>query len=99
MLTLLVATALAAPPPAASAPKANVLILVVDTLRADVLGTYGEPSPTSPRIDALAKQSLVFDRAWTQYTWTLPSFISYTTSRFARTGASTPRALCRYAQT
>ena len=85
MLTLLVATALAAPPPAASAPKANVLILVVDTLRADVLGTYGEPSPTSPRIDALAKQSLVFDRAWTQYTWTLPSFISYTTSRFART--------------
>lgn len=73
------------PPPPASLPKGNVLILVVDTLRADAMGTYGEPSPTTPRLDAFAKESVVFDRAWTQYTWTLPSVLSYTTSRFVRT--------------
>jgi arylsulfatase A-like enzyme len=85
MLALLAATALAGAPPVASLPRANVLILVVDTLRADALGTYGEPSPTSPRLDALARESVVYERAWSQYTWTLPSFISYTTSRFVRT--------------
>lgn len=84
MLALLAGIALAAAPSPAALPRANVLILVVDTLRADALGTYGEASPTSPRIDALARESLVFERAWTSYTWTLPSFISYTTSRSVR---------------
>ncbi len=68
----------------APAAKPNVLLLVVDTLRADALGVYGQKKPTSPNIDALAKKSVVFDKAWTQYTWTLPSFVSYMSSRFAR---------------
>ncbi len=85
MILLAAALALAAAPPQASLPKGNVLVLVVDTLRADAMGLYGEKSPTTPRMDAFAKDAVVFDRAWTQYTWTLPSFISYTTSRFVRT--------------
>ncbi len=68
-----------------AAARPNVLFVVVDTLRADALGLYGEKKPTSPNIDALGKKGVVFDRAWTQYTWTLPSYVSYMSSRFART--------------
>lgn len=41
----------------------NVLLIVIDTLRVDHLGAYGYPRPTSPRIDQLAKRSVVFDQA------------------------------------
>lgn len=73
------------PPLSTRAPGANILLICVDTLRADALGTYGQPLPTSPAIDQLAAGSVVFERAWTQYTWTLPSFVSYMTSSYART--------------
>lgn len=80
-------------PPLATAPlpplvpksPPNVLVIVMDTLRADALGTYGQKRPTSPNIDKLAAESVVWDTAWTQYTWTLPSFVSYMTSSWART--------------
>lgn len=85
MLPVLIHLAFAAPPLPASLPRGNVLILVVDTLRADAMGVYGERSPTTPRLDAFGKESVVFDRAWTQYTWTLPAVLSYTTSQFVRT--------------
>ena len=84
MLALLAGLALASAPPPSALPGANVLILVIDTLRADARGTYGETTPTSPRLDALARESVVFERAWAPYTWTLPSFISYTTARSVR---------------
>ncbi|MES2642215.1 MAG: sulfatase [Myxococcota bacterium] len=71
-------------PPAPTTPP-NVLVIVMDTLRADALGTYGQKRPTSPNLDKLAQQSVVFETAWTQYTWTLPSFVSYMTSSWART--------------
>jgi peptidyl-prolyl cis-trans isomerase A (cyclophilin A) len=57
----------------------DVILVVIDTLRADRLGTYGYTRPTSPRIDALAKESLVFDRAYANAPWTLPSFASILT--------------------
>jgi arylsulfatase A-like enzyme len=44
-----------------------------------VLGTYGYTRPTSPAIDAFAKDSLVFDRAYANAPWTLPSFASILT--------------------
>ncbi len=44
-------------------PKApNILIVTIDTLRADHLATYGYFRRTSPTIDALAAESIVFDR-------------------------------------
>jgi arylsulfatase A-like enzyme len=54
----------------------NVLIVAIDTLRADHLGCYGYPRPTSPRIDALSREAVVFRTAVSQSPWTLPAFAS-----------------------
>lgn len=72
----------------ASQPKGNgknVLLIVMDTMRADVAGVYGNRAGLTPRLDAFAKKALVVERAWTQYTWTTPSYVSYMTSQYART--------------
>jgi arylsulfatase A-like enzyme len=52
----------------------NVVIIAVDTLRPDHLGCYGYRYPTSPNIDALAAESVVFDRAFAPAIPTMPSF-------------------------
>ena len=54
----------------------NVVFLVVDTLRADHLGTYGYERATSPNIDALARYGIVFDRVVAQSSWTKTSMAS-----------------------
>jgi len=57
-----------------------VVLIVVDTLRADHLGVYGyDDHPTSPNIDTWAERGLVFERAWATSSWTLPSFGSLLT--------------------
>ncbi|MFH1038814.1 MAG: sulfatase [PVC group bacterium] len=58
----------------------NVLVIVLDALRADHLGCYGYRRNTSPAIDRLARQGIVFDRAIVQAGWTKPSVTSYFTS-------------------
>ena len=58
----------------------NVLILMVDTLRADYLGYAGFEGDISPNLDALARESVVFDRAVAQAPWTAPSVASLFTS-------------------
>ena len=87
VLAALTVGVLALPGAEAKGPRTppNILVIVIDTLRADALGTYGQVKPTSPHIDAFAKEAVVWERAWTQYTWTLPSFVTYMSSRFART--------------
>ena len=72
-------------PPNPTSTGKNVLFVVIDALRAESLGLYGEERPVSPRIDALAAESLVFRKTWTQYTWTVPSYVSYMSSEYART--------------
>ncbi|MGY8803749.1 MAG: sulfatase [bacterium] len=62
----------------------NIVLIVVDTLRADHLGTYGFPHGSSPNIDALAAKSVVFDYAIAASSRTAPSHASMMTSRFAR---------------
>ena len=57
----------------------NVVIVAIDTLRADHLGCYGYPRPTSPRIDAFAAESVLFEQTVAQSPWTLPSFASIMT--------------------
>ncbi len=54
--------------------RPNILLLAVDSLRADHLGCYGYGKNTSPHIDALARESLVFDRAFAAGIPTVPSF-------------------------
>ncbi|MBU0755514.1 MAG: sulfatase [Planctomycetes bacterium] len=51
----------------------NVILISLDTLRADHLGTYGYDRNTSPNLDILANQGIVFDRAIAQASSTTPS--------------------------
>ena len=62
--------------------RPNVVLIVVDSLRADRLGTYGAERWTSPEIDRrLAARGAVLEDAYAQAPWTLPSAISYLTGR------------------
>jgi arylsulfatase A-like enzyme len=61
--------------------KPNVLLIVVDTLRADRLGCYGYRRETSPNIDQLAVRSFVFDQAFSNSDGTVLSHISLFNSR------------------
>ena len=54
----------------------NVIILLVDSLRADHLSAYGYPLPTSPRIDRLAKEGILFRRCYATSNWTIPTHAS-----------------------
>lgn len=60
----------------------DVLLMVIDTLRADRLGCYGYERGTTPTIDALAARGAVFRRASAQAPWTLPSMTSIMTGRY-----------------
>jgi arylsulfatase A-like enzyme len=51
----------------------NVLIVSIDTLRADRLGTYGSVTAQTPTLDQLGAQGAVFDNAYANSSWTLPS--------------------------
>lgn len=55
-------------------PELNVLIVSFDALRADALGLYGYPRPTSPNLDRFAEEALVFDHAYTAAPVTPTSF-------------------------
>lgn len=59
----------------------NVLVISVDTLRADRLGAYGYPRPTSPTIDRLAGRGITFDLAMAPRGATWPSLATMLTSR------------------
>ena len=62
-------------PPAAAGVK-NVLLIILDTVRAANLGLYGYPRPTTPELQRLAASSTVFERAVAPSPWTLPSHAS-----------------------
>lgn len=66
-------------PPGSSAP--NVILISLDTLRADRLGSYGHHRDTSPVLDALAARSTLFESAWAPTPWTLPSHVGMLTGR------------------
>jgi len=60
-------------PGAPTARVDNVILVTIDSLRADHLGAYGYPKPTSPTFDSLAARGLALDRAYSTSSWTLPS--------------------------
>lgn len=60
----------------------NVILMVVDTLRADHLGVYGYGRDTSPALDALARESTVFLDVTSQAPWTTPAITSLLTSLY-----------------
>jgi arylsulfatase A-like enzyme len=59
----------------------NVIVIVVDTLRADRLGAYGDPQGLTPFLDRLARRGTVFANAYAASSWTCPSIASLFTSR------------------
>ncbi|MEC8194027.1 MAG: sulfatase-like hydrolase/transferase, partial [Myxococcota bacterium] len=60
-------------PAGAPAPKPDIVLVIVDTLRADHLGVYGHRRSTSTTMDALADQGMWFHRSYAASGWTLPS--------------------------
>ncbi len=63
----------------------NVILIVVDTLAAQHLGFMGYERDTSPFMDELASRSIIFDRAYTPKSETLPSFTSIFSGLHPRT--------------
>lgn len=76
---LLLAFALTLP---SHAEVKNVLMIVSDDLKASVLSSYGNKICATPNIDRLAARGMVFDRAYCQGTWCLPSRTSFMRSRY-----------------
>ncbi|MHC5209188.1 MAG: sulfatase [Planctomycetota bacterium] len=66
---------------ASEQPGPNVLLISIDTLRADHLGCYGYERPTSPRLDELARAGVVYGQVVSPSNWTLPSHASLLTGR------------------
>ena len=60
----------------------NLVFVSVTNLRADHLGTFGYSRDTSPNIDRLAEQSIVFEDAFSHASWTLPVAISIFSSQY-----------------
>ena len=60
-------------------PLPNVLLYVVDTLRADRLGAYGNTSVPTPHIDAIAREGVVFEQATSPSSWTRASMATLLT--------------------
>ncbi len=62
--------------------RPNMIVVLVDALRRDHLGLYGYDKPTSPFLDSMASNGLVFDDAWSQGSQTIFSTASMFTSQF-----------------
>lgn len=59
--------------------RPNVLLVSIDTLRADHLSAYGHWRPTSPNLDRLAANGVLFEECFAPTSWTLPSHLSMLT--------------------
>jgi arylsulfatase A-like enzyme len=71
--------------PAAACPsgrpqRPNVIVILVDALRADYMGVYGFDGPVTPYLDSLARESVLFRNCFTQSPWTKPAVASLFTS-------------------
>lgn len=63
----------------------NVVMIVLDTLRADGLGCYGNPRQVSPRLDAFAAEGILFENAWAVSPGTASSHASMFSSTYPET--------------
>ena len=60
-------------------PLRKIILLSIDTLRADTLSLSSRAAPPTPHLDSLAADSVVFTRAYSPAPWTLPAFVSMMT--------------------
>lgn len=75
------AVALAEMPPAPAAAP-NILLIVLDTVRAPSMSLYGYERRTTPNLERLAQGGVLFERALSTVSWTLPSHASMFTGRY-----------------
>ena len=54
----------------------NIILIGIDTLRADRVSSYGYHRPTTPNLDRLAAEGIRFDQVVSAASWTSPSFAS-----------------------
>jgi len=74
---------LAALPACTPAPRPkNAVLIVLDTLRADRLSAYGNPRPTSPVLDAMARDGALFETVVSNAPWTLPAMVGLMTGEY-----------------
>ncbi len=79
----LLAVAFLLAPPAWGAPVApNVLLLTVDCLRPDHTGLHGYARPTTPQLEAFAREAFVFENAFATSAWTSPGIVSMLTGYY-----------------
>ena len=67
------------PPAGADANAPDVVVVLLDTLRADALSIYGADREVAPFLSGMARQGTVFERAWSTSTWTAPATASVLT--------------------
>lgn len=60
----------------------NILYLDIDSLRADRLGVYGHDAPTTPNVDRLAEDAVVFDRSYVACSPCMPSRAGFVSGRY-----------------
>ena len=65
-----------------SPSRPNIILITLDTTRADRLSCYGYSRPTSPNLDQFAQHAVRYTRAVAPATWTLPSHASLFTGKF-----------------
>ena len=83
LLGLFVCVALVAGCARAAAPaRPNVVLITLDTTRADRMGFLGSPRGLTPNLDALAKEGVVFSRAYAQVPTTSASHASILTGTY-----------------
>lgn len=68
--------------PSASQNDPNIVVIVIDSLRADHLSAYGYARPTSPAIARMAKEGTSFENAIAPCSWSFPSHVSLVTGRY-----------------
>ena len=81
-VALVAMLALGALPACTPAPPRNAVLIVLDTLRADRLFSYGNPRPTSPVLDALAREGALFETVVSNAPWTLPAMVGLMTGEY-----------------
>jgi arylsulfatase A-like enzyme/Flp pilus assembly protein TadD len=82
ILFLLVDCAVSANPPARRGVRPNIILITLDTTRADRMGFLGSERGLTPNLDALAKQSVVFTRSYSQVPMTTPSHAAILTGTY-----------------
>jgi arylsulfatase len=84
-VAIVAASGAGCPPPRTLCPGCNIVLLTIDTLRADHVGAYGYVRNTSPRIDELARESVLFEQAIIAWPKTVPGLGSILTGNYGHT--------------